>query len=220
MPGGLALERLRRVLRDETGAAMLEMVFILPLAILIYLSILYFSDFSMAQNRVSAAADAMATAAARESCLKSNDTVRDAILTAAKALLPQTTQVEEMVLTSVAPVTDSDGNKTGWQVEWSYASPGTAAAVGANVTFSAGSAAAFAVAKWDKPILTARIKVKYASPVAGYFRMLPSMSDETSSSWLQWSADEVLPYVNVSAQQIEWESAVPAFSADASCSSS
>lgn len=213
-----AWERIRGVLRDERGAAMLEMVFILPVAILLYLSILYFSDFSMAQNRVSAAADAMATAAARESCLKDNDTVRAAILTAAKALLPQTTQVEEMVLTSVAPVTDADGNKTGWQVQWSYANPGSAAAEGASVTFSGGSATAFAVAKWDKPVLTARIKVKYASPIAGYFRMLPSMSEETPGSWLQWSADEVMPYINVSAQQMEWESAVPAFSADASCS--
>ncbi|MGQ3676152.1 TadE/TadG family type IV pilus assembly protein [Xanthobacter sp. TB0139] len=183
------LLRARQVLRDQQGTALVELGFLLPLFIFICVATLYFSDLIIAMNRVSAASDAIATTAALESCLSDNDDTRTAIFNGARALLPHGTEVQALVLTSLAPELGTDNIKTGnWSVQWSRAAPGAAIA---SYGFSPAQAEAFKAEQWDKPLMIAQVKVTYRTAI-------PLLGD--------------LPAWNISR-----ESVVPAFDSTANC---
>lgn len=185
------LSTFARILRNQDGAALVELGLLLPLFIITYVTVLYFADLIIAQGRVANTADAVAkTASSLNLCLRDHTTQRDAIFNAAKALVPERDTLTAMVLTSLIPEKDADGNKTGaWIVEWSHANPGTRET---SHSFDASQNAAFGDARlWDKPLMVARVTVNHTPPIA--------ILDDMIS------------------REIERESIIPAFSTNATC---
>lgn len=157
--------RLCRVLRNQDGTAVVELALLLPLFIITYITVLYFADLIIAQSRVANAADAVAkTASSVNMCLKDAPDQRIAIFNAAKALIPERDTLTGMVLTSLVPEKDADGDKTGaWQVEWSFADPGASET---GYSFDTEQEAAFGDARvWDKPLMFARVSVNHTPSI-------------------------------------------------------
>lgn len=187
--------RIGTVLRNENGTALVELGLLLPLFILVYIGVLYYADLITAQGRVGNAADAIArTAASFETCLRDDDATRNNIFNAASALLPERDFVSEMVLTSLRPETDADGEMSGaWVVQWSAARTGAAASPGSGYSsFTTEQDKAFADARaWGKPLMVAQVTTSHAPSI-------PVLEDMV-------------------AREITRESIIPASSAAATC---
>ncbi len=183
-----------RILRNEEGAALVELAFLAPLFIIIYISVLYFADLIIAQSRVANAADSLAkTAASFDVCLKDDPARLEALFNATKALLPEN-ELRGMVLTSIAPEKDGNGKETGaWKVEWSRADPGSPnVSESSYSSFGSEQGAAFSDAlQWKKPLMIATVTTEHAPSSAILGDMI--------------------------AQDITRQSIIPAFSAAAAC---
>lgn len=178
--------KLSVVLRQENGVALIEFIIILPIFMMIFLAMAYFTDVIIARNKVSSAADTVAALSVMYSNIKNDDIA--AIMKAGEALLEPMDSSTSILLVSIGP----NQNKTGHRVVWSEAHNASAPVVGSDYILPEGAGTTLTL-EMDKSIHIVTVSAQYASVIGNIINSTPLASVDVPASISYQETSYALP---------------------------
>lgn len=179
-------QRLREILRQDNGVALIEFMLILPIFMMIFLAMAYFTDIIIVRNKVSSAADGVASLSVMYSNIKNDDMA--AIMKAGEALLAPMDTNASILLVSVGPNEDKSGHKVLWSEGHNISAP----AIGSPYTFPS-SAGVSLSSEMDKSIHVVTVSTQNGSFIGEIINNTPLSSFDVPASISYQETSYALP---------------------------